>query len=105
MAEQNIGIKVNELEEGQVAGATIGDVTYAILKHQEKVYVLDGKCTHEGGPLGEGYIDNSELICPWHSGAYAVDTGKANENTPWVTDIKSYKVRIDDATGDIYVDV
>lgn len=76
-----------------------------MVKHEGKIHVLDGKCSHEGGPLGEGYMDKNELICPWHSGAFNVEDGTADENTPWVTNIKSYRARVDAVTGEIYVEV
>ena len=76
----------------------------ALVKYNGKIYVLDGKCTHRGGPLGEGHTDNGKLICPWHSGAFDVSTGKADEDTPWVTDISEYKVRVEGTTGEIFVE-
>ena len=103
--EQKLDIKISDLEDDVVVAVNSGSFSFAVVKHDGKIHVLDGKCTHEGGPLGEGYIDNGELICPWHSGAYSIDTGAANENTPWVTDIKAYRARVDATTGDVYVEV
>ena len=105
MAEQKLGVKLSELEDDMVVAVAVNDVSLAVVKHAGTVYALDGKCTHEGGPLGEGYIDNDKLICPWHSGAYALESGKADENTPWVTDVRAYKIRADASTGELYVDV
>lgn len=105
MPEQNLGLKLNELEDDVVVAVALGDISLAVVKHNGSVRVLDGKCTHEGGPLGEGYMDKDELICPWHSGAFDVATGKASENTPWATDTKAYRTRVDVQTGDIFVDV
>ena len=28
---------------------------------------LDNRCPHQGGPLGDGQIENGYLICPWHA--------------------------------------
>ena len=103
--EQKLDMKISDLEDDVVVAVNSGSFSLAVVKHDGKIHVLDGKCTHEGGPLGEGYIDNGELICPLHSGAYNIDTGAANENTPWVTDIKAYRSRVDATTGDVYVEV
>lgn len=103
--EQKLEIKINDLEDDVVVSVNAGSYSFAVVKHDGKIYVLDGKCTHEGGVLGEGYIDNGELICPVHSGAFHLDSGAADENTPWVTDIKSYRARVDATTGDVYVEV
>ena len=34
---------------------------------------LDNRCPHQGGPLGDGQLEDGWLICPWH--AYQYDTG------------------------------
>lgn len=31
-----------------------------------KMYVLNGRCPHKGGPLYLGEIKNLHIICPWH---------------------------------------
>jgi nitrite reductase (NADH) small subunit len=43
--------------------------------------VLDGVCPHEGGPLGEGIIEGSRVVCPWHAYAFDLRTG-VTENDP-----------------------
>ncbi len=41
-----------------------------------KFYAIDNTCKHRGGPLGEGELDGSHVICPWHGWEYDVTTGK-----------------------------
>ena len=38
---------------------------------------LDNRCPHQGGPLGEGTIENGLLRCPWHGYDYCPLTGTA----------------------------
>ncbi|HVZ83053.1 MAG TPA: Rieske 2Fe-2S domain-containing protein [Terracidiphilus sp.] len=45
------------------------------------ICVTDAVCPHEGGPLGEGTIEDGKLVCPWHSFAYDPRTG-ATESDP-----------------------
>jgi nitrite reductase (NADH) small subunit len=45
-----------------------------------KVCVLDGTCPHEGGPLGEGSIEDGKLVCPWHAYAFDMSTGTNDED-------------------------
>ena len=37
--------------------------------------VLDNRCPHQGGPLGDGHIENGYVICPWHGYEYHPCTG------------------------------
>ena len=46
-------------------------------RHKGKYGALDNKCPHQGGPLGEGSIENGLLRCPWHGWDYDPLTGKA----------------------------
>ena len=103
--EQKLGIKISDLEDDMVIEVDAGAENLAVVKHNGRLRVLQGKCTHEGGDLGKGHVDNEYLICPLHAGAFSLETGAASENTPWVTDIKTYRTRVDNITGEIYVEV
>jgi len=46
-------------------------------------YALDNACSHRGGPLGEGEIEGTVAVCPWHAWRWDVKTG-ANVNNPAV---------------------
>ena len=40
-------------------------------------YALDDVCTHDGGPLSEGAVDDSSIACPRHGAKFDVRTGAA----------------------------
>jgi thiamine pyrophosphate-dependent acetolactate synthase large subunit-like protein len=40
---------------------------------------LENRCPHQGGPLGEGSIENGWLRCPWHGYDYDPRTGRPPE--------------------------
>ena len=44
------------------------------------IAVLDGICPHQGGPLGEGSIEDGRVVCPWHGFAFDVRTGAASDD-------------------------
>ena len=29
-------------------------------------YAIGDTCTHKGGPLSEGFVEGTEVQCPWH---------------------------------------
>lgn len=31
-----------------------------------KMYILNGRCPHKGGPLYLGKNENQHIVCPWH---------------------------------------
>jgi len=70
MAKQIIWHKVlgdkSELADGRVMTVTAGHKGICLTHFEGKFYALENKCPHQGGPLGEGSIENGQLRCPWH---------------------------------------
>ena len=66
-----------ELPEGRVMTVTAGHKGICLTHYEGKFSALDNKCPHQGGPLGEGSIENGTLRCPWHGWDYHPCTGLA----------------------------
>ena len=64
-------IGTEELDEGRVTTVAIGRRTFAVSKYEGKFGCIDNACPHQGGPLGEGSIENGWLRCPWHGYDYS----------------------------------
>ena len=47
--------------------ALVGDGTYAVCNAGGEIHALDGICPHAGGPLGQGALHGTTLVCPWHA--------------------------------------
>ena len=66
----------DELPEGRVTTVTAGHRQLAMTHHEGQYGALDNRCPHQGGPLGEGSIENGYLRCPWHGWDYCPLDGK-----------------------------
>ena len=66
-----------ELAEGRVKTVTADNRSFALTHFEGRLSALDNRCPHQGGPLGEGSIENGLLRCPWHGWDYHPCTGKA----------------------------
>jgi len=66
-----------ELGEGRVKTVVAGHTSLCVTHHEGCVAALDNRCPHQGGPLGEGSIENGLLRCPWHGWDYHPTDGKA----------------------------
>lgn len=69
-------LDLDELPEGRVKTVVAGHKSLALTHHQGQYGALDNRCPHQGGPLGEGSIENGLLRCPWHGWDYCPLTGK-----------------------------
>ena len=58
-----------------------------------KVFAIGDVCTHDNGPLGDGEVEENEIICPRHGARFDVRTGKAM-GLPAVVDVPAYPVRV-----------
>ena len=67
----------DELAEGRVQAVTCRHQTVCMTHFKGKYAALDNKCPHQGGPLGEGSIEEGLLRCPWHGWDFDPLTGKA----------------------------
>ena len=66
----------DELPDGRVNSVTCGVETICLAHFDGQLAALDNRCPHQGGPLGEGSIENGYLRCPWHGWDFHPITGK-----------------------------
>ena len=100
MGNDLIWYKVGEpdfLEVNHVTTVKAGQVNICITRTEDGFGALNNKCPHQGGPLGDGYIDllsdgKCYVICPWHAYEYEVKTGYPPGG--YDDNVKSYPVEI-----------
>ncbi len=92
--------KWSELEDRQPAYGLVGEVDLVIVRHDEKVSVLYGRCLHRGALLADGHIDGDNLICGLHNWDYRLDTGVSEYNNHEV--LQKFSTRIEG--GKVFVD-
>ncbi len=69
-------LDLDALSEGRVTTATCEHFTVCMTHFEGEYAALDNACPHQGGPLGEGSIENGLLRCPWHGWDFHPITGK-----------------------------
>jgi 3-phenylpropionate/trans-cinnamate dioxygenase ferredoxin subunit len=65
---------------------------------------IDNVCTHDGGVLGEGELDECTVECPRHGGRFDLLTGEVRALPP-VYPVNAYPVRVVDGRVEVKVDV
>ena len=80
MAKEKKWFKVldnkKELPEGSVKTVLASYQNVCLTHYKVKFSALDNKCPHQGGPLGEGTIENGMLRRPWHGWDFDPCTGR-----------------------------
>lgn len=63
--------------EGTVREADAGGVAVCLANIDGKLHAVGNICPHRGAPLAEGWIENGNLVCPWHGWTFHLNTGCA----------------------------
>jgi nitrite reductase/ring-hydroxylating ferredoxin subunit len=93
---------VKEVSPGSGKVVQAAGKTLALFNIAGKFYAIDNRCTHVGGPLGEGKVAGTVVTCPWHGSRFDVTTGQVVEG-PARRPVTTFPVRTEG--GAVYVDV
>ena len=75
------------------AGSAAG-VPLLIVEGEGRVRVLADRCTHRGGPLSQGTIEDGCVTCPWHGSRFSLASG-AIQSGPAVAPQPTYETRVE----------
>ncbi len=70
---------LDALPEGRVRTVMAGTHPIALAHIGDEYGALCNRCPHQGGPLGEGTLENGVLRCPWHGWDFDPLTGHAKD--------------------------
>lgn len=82
----------------EVAGRNI-----ALFLHEGRVYAIDDRCPHAGGPLGAGHVTEGVVMCPWHGWRFRVTDGCWIDAPNAGTNVPCYQVI--EQGDEIWIDV
>jgi 3-phenylpropionate/trans-cinnamate dioxygenase ferredoxin subunit len=85
--------QADEVVPGQVKVVTHAGRRYAVCNVDGEFHVVDDTCSHDDGPLGEGELDGSAVICPRHGARFDVRSG-AVLSMPAAFPIRAYETRV-----------
>jgi nitrite reductase/ring-hydroxylating ferredoxin subunit/uncharacterized membrane protein len=69
-----------DLPTGGPTMAEAGGATVMLYRSADRIYAIGSRCSHAGGPLHEGKIDDDDgpcVQCPWHGSVFRLDDGSA----------------------------
>jgi nitrite reductase/ring-hydroxylating ferredoxin subunit len=101
MAFRRVGA-AGELREGEMLDVDLGDERRVVVCNVGgMLYAMDGVCPHRQGPLGQGALHGTMVVCPWHAWEFDCTTGEHDYNR--TLKLRLYPVKVDG--DDILVDV
>jgi nitrite reductase/ring-hydroxylating ferredoxin subunit len=94
-------IPASELAPGQCREVLVGNRSVALFNVDGVFYALSNLCLHRGGPLGQGLLSGTVVMCPWHAWTWDVRTGEHTLNPE--LKMARYDVKLED--GQVLVSV
>ncbi|PYN19469.1 MAG: non-heme iron oxygenase ferredoxin subunit [Candidatus Rokuibacteriota bacterium] len=88
-----------EISPGEGRVVETGGRALAVFNVEGTYYAIDNTCSHRGGPLGDGDLEGTVVVCPWHAWRWDVTSG-ANVNNPAVR-VACFPARVQD--GAVFV--
>lgn len=63
------------LQIGRVTTVQAGHYAICLTRTEEGYGAISNRCPHQGGPLGDGFLQDGCVVCPWHGYEYHPFTG------------------------------
>ena|SRR5258708_4825763 len=86
---------------GSAVQVKMGEGAVAVCNVGGTLHAMDGICPHAGGPLGDGALTGTTLVCPFHGWTFDCVTGQ-NDVDP---ELKQAVYPVKVVNGEIWVDV
>ena len=96
--------RTEEIAAGQVLCRRLpgaGEIAVARLDGDDYV-AFEPRCPHANGPIAEGRLHGSVLVCPWHFFRFDLRTGKP-PGTDSILELRRYPVTVQG--GEVRVDL
>ncbi len=94
--------EVGDIPPGRVKTVEAGDEDIALCNVNGEICAIADVCTHDDGPLGDGYLLGEEIECPRHGARFNVRSGEV-KTLPAIIPLPTFEVKIEG--DDILVDV
>lgn len=93
---------LNDLPTGLGRAFEVGGRSLAVFRGREgDVFAVDGACPHKGGPLADGMLIGTQIVCPLHAFRFDGGTGACDQEN--VCAIGAYPVEV--SNGQVFVTV
>ena len=70
----------DELTEREPHGVVVDGIDVVVVRYDDQVSVLEGRCPHRGALLADGHIDGPNIVCGVHNWDFRFDTGVSEYN-------------------------
>ena len=83
------------LREGRAV--RVGTQDIAVFNLGDRFLAIDNRCPHEGGPLSDGIVSGTSVVCPLHAWKISLETGAVERpGAAAAPCLRTYPARVED---------
>ncbi len=106
MSESKVWVRITAVEniplrEGR--SVEVGGHDLAIFNLGNRFLAVENRCPHRGGPLADGIVSGSTVVCPLHAWKIDLVTGSVTNRAENLQCVRTFQTRVED--GVILVEV
>ena len=75
MRDWTPALESQDLIEGKPKRVAVGTAQVMLYRTAGRIYALANTCSHRGGPLHKGQVDDTTVTCPWHLSRFSLEDG------------------------------
>jgi len=84
------------LREGR--SVKVGSREIAIFNLGDRFLAVDNRCPHKGGPLSEGIVSGTTVVCPLHAWKVDLECGAVKKPADVQVCVKTFRTRVEAGT-------
>jgi len=85
---------LDQLPPGERLFVEVGGKSIVIFNLAGRIFAIGDVCSHDNGPVGDGDVEENEIICPRHGARFDIRSGRAT-SLPAILDIPAYPLRVE----------
>ena len=84
------------LREGRAV--KVGNREIAIFNLGDRFLAVDNRCPHKSGPLADGIVSGTTVVCPLHAWKLSLETGNGVNGPSASSCVETFRTRVEDGT-------
>jgi len=90
-----------DVVEGRGLPLDVDGLRLAVFNDGGTYHALLGRCPHANGPMGRGWIEEGEAVCPLHRWRFKLSSGRCTTDSNYAL----HKFRCEVRDGEIWVEI
>jgi nitrite reductase/ring-hydroxylating ferredoxin subunit/uncharacterized membrane protein len=93
-------IRDEDLPEAKPTKVSVGRTDVLLYREDGRIHAVAARCSHRGGPLHKGRVQDLHVTCPWHLSTFDLRDGSIVRG-PATAPQPAYEVRVKDGTIEV----